>query len=124
MADLSAGVQKPTLTSLAPNYQTCAAADYFTAAPGSSYELHYKNGATPTTAVKITDQTSVAPTGASGAAVGWADVQVQAVIAANSERVTRIDNSNRFRDAQGRINLVHGTPTTLTVAIFGPYPAG
>lgn len=121
MADLSSYVQKPTLTSLAPDYRTCSATDYFVAAPGSMYMLHYKNGATPTGAIKIVDQTSVAPSGASGAGAGWADVQVSASILASAERTSMIGNSNRFRDSQGRINLTHGTPTTLTVAIFGPY---
>jgi hypothetical protein len=121
MADLTAGIQKPSLTAVEPTPQACSANDYFDAQPKSKYLLHYINGATPTTAVTIDDPTSVPPAAASGAAAGWADVEVSDAIGASESVAVWIDDSSRFRDSNGRINLVHGTPTTLTLLIFGPY---
>lgn len=127
MADLTAQVQKPGLTGVAPTYTAVAAADFFTAAPNSRYELHYKNGATATAsgAFTITDATTPIPSG-SGAVAGFADAVVKATgsMLANTELKCVIANSDRFRDANGRINLVHGgTLTTVTVNILGPFPA-
>lgn len=126
MADLSAGVQKPDLIGVAPNYQAVAAADFFSAAPNSSYILHYKNGATAQTTGpnKITDQSTPTPAGSTPAA-GFADASdgLSGGMTATSERTRIINQSNRFRDANGRINLVHpGTLTTVTVQIVGPLP--
>jgi hypothetical protein len=126
MTDMTAAVQKPNLVGVTPTYTACTAADKFSAAANSRYLLHYKNGATPvaTSNFKITDQTSAAqaPAGAVLAG-GWADdVSVPTPMAATSEQVVWIDNTNRFRDGQGFINLVHGgTLTTVSVAIFGPF---
>jgi hypothetical protein len=103
----------------APTYNTCTAADKVAAVPGSKYLLHYKNGATPTGILKVTDQTTQIPAG-STAAAGFADLQVTTSLLATSETMQRIDNSSRFIDGQGFINLVNATPTTLTVAIVGP----
>jgi hypothetical protein len=127
MADLTAAVQKPGLTAVAPVYSGCAAADFFTAQPNASYILHYKNGATAQTTGpnKVADATSQAPAGATVAG-GWADVAHGGGggMAATSELVLIIPNSNRFRDGQGRINLTHpGTLTTVSVCILGPLPA-
>lgn len=118
MADLTAGIQQPGLSGVTPNYQVCSAADTFKAASGARYELHYKNAATPTTILKVTDPTTPIP-GGSTAAAGFADLQVSAALGASAERKVIID-ANRFRDASGNINLVHGTPTTLTLNIIGP----
>jgi hypothetical protein len=120
MADLTTSVVNPGIAGAAPVYAVASAADYFTAAQGGRYMLHYKNGATPTTVLKVTDPTTPVPAG-STAVAGYADLQVTAALAGSAERVVWIDNGNRFRDANGRINLVNGTPTTLTVAIFGPF---
>lgn len=120
MPDLSSSVVNPGIAGAAPVYATASAADYFSAAQGGRYMLHYKNGATPTTALKITDATTPVPAG-STAVAGFADLQVSAALGASSERVVWIENASRFRDANGRINLVNGTPATLTVAIFGPF---
>lgn len=120
MADLTSSVVNPGLAGAAPVYAVTSAADYFVAQANSKYMLHYKNAATPTTALKVTDPTTPVPAG-STAVAGFADLQVSAALGATTERVVWIDNSNRFRDANGRINLVNGTPTTLTVAILGPF---
>lgn len=120
---MTSAIQKPGLVAVTPTYTACTVADKFTAAAGSRYMLHYKNGATPTGALKITDQTSnnQAPAGASLAA-GWADaITVPASIAASGEAVVWIDTPARFKDGNGQVNLVHNTPTTLSVAIFGPF---
>jgi hypothetical protein len=89
--------------------------------------LHYKNGATAQatggTPNTITDPTTPIPTG-SGLSAGFANAQTKATpgLSASEERVVWIDNSSRFRDANGAINLNHpGTLTTVTVAIFGPF---
>lgn len=127
MTDFTANVQKPGLTGIAPTYNAVTAADKFTAAPNSRYMLHYKNGATAQATGgspnKVTDPTTPVPSGSSASA-GFADAVTQASpgMTATSEFVVWIDNSSRFRDATGFINLVHpGTLTTVTVAIFGPF---
>lgn len=120
---MTAFIQKPGITAVAPTYTQCTATDKFTAAPTGKYMLHYKNGATLTGALKAVDQTSansVAPPGAVLAG-GWADAQLAASIAASGEGVVWIDTASRFRDGAGAINLTHVTPTTLTLAIFGPF---
>jgi len=127
MADQTANIQKPGLTGVAPTYAAANATDFFTAAPNSRYEIHYKNGATPTAtgAFTITDPTTVAPPG-SGAVAGFADAIVKATgsMLANTELKCVISNSDRFRDANGRINFVHGgTLTTVVMNILGPFPA-
>lgn len=127
MTDFSANVQKPGYLGVAPIYNTCTANDKFLATPGAKYMLHYKNGATAQASSsapnKVSDQTSLAPSGASPAAGSFDALTSGGTgLGATSELVTWIDNSTRFRDGQGYINLVHpGTLTTVTVAIFGPF---
>lgn len=120
MTDMTSAVQQPGLAGVAPTYTQATATDFFAAAPASRYMLHYKNGATPTTVVKVLDPTTPVPAG-STAVGGFADLQVSAAMSATTERVVWIDNSSRFRDANGRIQMTNGTPTTLSVAIFGPF---
>lgn len=127
MADLTSSVQLPGVAGAAPTYVAVSAADFFTAQPNARYILHYKNGATPTGAntFKVTDPTTAIPSG-SGLAAGFADVITQSAgMLASTELVSQIANSNRHRDANGKINLTHtgGTLTTVTVAILGPFPA-
>lgn len=123
MTDMTSAIQKPTLTGVAPIYTQCTANDKFAATLGGRYLLHYKNGATVTGALKATDQTSAAQApAAANLSAGWADaVMVPTSLGANGESVVWIDNATRFRDASGFVNLAHVTPTTLTVAIFGPF---
>lgn len=126
MADLTAQVQQLSAAGVAPNYVAVSASDSFTAQPKSRYELHYKNGATPTAsgAFTVTDQTTPTPLGASPAA-GFADQVVKASgsMLASTEIKAIIANSDRFRDNTGKITLVHGgTLTTVTVNILGPFP--
>lgn len=127
MADLTASVQQLGVTGAAPTYVAVNAGDFFVAQPNARYELHYKNGATPTAsgAFTVTDPTTPIPQGSASVA-GFADQVVKAAgsMLANTELKVIISNSNRFRDNQGRINLVHGgTLTTVTVNILGPFPA-
>jgi hypothetical protein len=124
---MTSAVQLPNLSGVAPTYTQCTAADKFTASPNARYMLHYKNGATAQatggSANTITDPTTPIPAG-SGLSAGFANAQTKATpgLVASEERVVWIDNSNRFRDSTGAINLVHpGTVTTVTVAIFGPF---
>lgn len=118
--------QKLGLAGVAPNYQAVSAADKFAAAPGSKYLLHYKNGATAQATGgannTVVDQTTPTPAGASPAA-GFANAVSIATpgMLSTTESCVEIDNSSRFLDAQGFINLVHpGTLTTITLAILGP----
>lgn len=127
MTDFTANVQLPNLSGVAPTYNACTATDKFTASPNARYMLHYKNGATAQatggTPNTITDPTTPIPVG-SGLAAGFANAQTKATpgLVASEERVVWVDQSNRFRDSNGAINLVHpGTLTTVTVAIFGPF---
>lgn len=126
MTDMTSAIQKPGVAGVTPTYTQCTTADKFAALPGSKYMLHYKNAATPTTQLYINEQVAVLPAGAvtPTAPTGgtkWSDVQISAALGATTERVCWIDNSNNFRDALGFVNLQHNTPTTLTVAIFGPF---
>lgn len=125
MADQTANIQKPGLTGVAPTYAAANATDFFTAQPASRYELHYKNGATPTGAAtfKVTDPTTPIPAGSSAVA-GFADAVIQSAgMSATTELKAVIPNSDRFRDANGKINLVHGgTLTSVTLNILGPFP--
>lgn len=126
MADLTAGIQKPDLAGVVPTYQAVAATDKFSAQPRSAYNLHYKNGVTAQTTGpnKIVDAVTAIPAG-SAATAGFADAVHSggSGMGATSERIVRISNSDRFRDALGFINLVHpGTLTTVTVNIQGPFP--
>jgi hypothetical protein len=127
MTDMTSAIQKPDLIGVAPTYTACTASDTFTAAPNSSYILHYKNGATAQTTGpnKISDVSTPIPTG-SAASAGFADASdgLGAGLPATTERVRVINNSNRFRSSSGVITLAHpGTLTTVTLAIFGPFPA-
>lgn len=119
MTDMTAFVQQPGLSGAAPVYTQCTASDFFTAAPGANYLLHYKNGATPTGIVKVLDPATPIPPG-STAVAGFADLQVSTSILAAAERLVQIQNANRFRDATGKVQMTNGTPTTLTVCIIGP----
>jgi len=127
MTDMTAAVQNPGVTGVAPTYTACTATDKFTAVPNARYVLHYKNGATTSGGslpFKVTDPTTPIPVG-SGLSAGFADAIVAATgMLATTELVSVIANSNRHRDANGAINMTHGgTLTTVSVAIFGPFPA-
>lgn len=123
MADLTANVQAPSAAGVTPSFGTCNASDFFTAQPNACYVLHYVNGATPTGALAVVDATTQPPSGATPAA-GWANlVHTPASLGASTQKKVTIGNSSRFRDSNGRINLTHVTPTTLTLNIEGPFPA-
>jgi hypothetical protein len=124
MATLTA--RKQGLAFTAPNYQVVSAADKFAAVAGAKYLLHYKNGATPqasgSSPNKVTDPSTPIPAGSSAVA-GFADLLTSAGagMGATSEATILLDNSTRFIDGTGFINLVHGgTVTTVTVDIVGP----
>lgn len=126
MTDFSVNVQKPGLAGVAPTYNTLTGTDKFAALPNARYMLHYKNGATAMAAgtLTVTDPTTSIPANSASVA-GFADaVTVPTPMGATTELVAWIDNSTRFRDSTGFINLGKtGAPvfTTMTVAIFGPF---
>ncbi len=126
MTDMTSAVQKPGVSGVTPTYTQCTASDKFQAARGSRYMLHYKNAATPTTQLYINEQVATVPGGAVTPAVPsggtkWSDTQVSAALGASTERVCWIENTSQYLDSNGFINLVNNTPTTLTLAIFGPF---
>jgi hypothetical protein len=121
--------QLPTVAAPAtPTYTQCTASDKFAANPGTTYLLHYKNGATPTTQCYVTDQYTTVPPGSATPAVptnatNWSDALISAAIGASAERDIVLDKSiiGNYIDSTGFVNLKHNTPTTLTVAIYGPF---
>lgn len=112
-------------TSVAPTYNACTTADTFSASQGGRYMLHYKNGATATTTLVVNEQLASLPPGASptapAGATKWSDLVITAALAGNAERVIVIDNISPYiNPTDNKVHLQHGTPTTLTLAIFGP----
>jgi hypothetical protein len=109
-----------------PNYQTCSAADKFTAT-GGRYILHYKNGAGGAVTTIWAKNTAAAPTGtfpanAAGAADPF-DLRLSNGIAISTEGITVIPDASVYADATQFVNLVHnGVAGPLTVAIYGPLP--
>ena len=125
MTDFSANVQDPTASApVTPVYNTCTTADKFTAVAHGRYMLHFKNGATPTGTIFINEKQIPTPPGAiptaPAGASKWSDLQVSASIGATTERVIVIDDITSYIDTSGFVNIQTVTPTTLTVAIFGP----
>ena len=119
----------PTVsTPLTPTPVQCTASDKFSANPGTTYLLHYTNGATPTTQCYVTDQYTTVPPGAATPAVptngtNWSDALISAAIGASGVRDIVLDKSiiGNYIDSTGYVNLKHNTPTTLTLTIYGPF---
>ena len=129
MTDFTANVKQPTEASggVVTVYNTCTTTDKF-AAQGGAYFLHYKNGGTITGVLFMTaplGPRAVLPSGAVPAvpagATNWDDLRISATIAATTEADIRIADISKYVDANGFVNLLHTTPTTLTLAIMGPY---
>ena len=111
-----------------PSYTACTTSDKFLANPSGTYLLHYKNGATPTTQCYVTNQVTTLPPSVATPTVptggtNWDDLPISAAIGASAERDVFLDPSiiAQYIDANGFVNLKHNTPTTLTVAIYGPF---
>lgn len=124
MADLTASVKVPTLAGQNLAFDPVSADDFFVAAPNASYILIYFNNTTPSDgALTIVDPTTPIPQG-SAVAAGFANAVIDPNgLGATVTQVSVIPNSNRFRNADGEIHLLHaGTITDLSVAIFGPFP--
>lgn len=126
MTDMTSAIQRPAVGgTVTPTFTQCTTADKFQAQAGSRYMLHYRNGATISTNAYINEKAATAPLGTTPAvpsgATKWSDALVAASIAANSDRVVMIDVVASFIDTLGFVNLQHTTPTTLTLAIYGPF---
>lgn len=108
----------PSLTAVAPTYNAATATDVIAPTlPGSRYLVHIKNAAgSGTFTMVIDDPTSI---GAAGATTPQ-NPDVTISVGFGTERVFMFDAS-RFRDATGNINLVNGTITSVTYAIWGPF---
>lgn len=126
MTDFTSLMQDTSVgATLTPTFTACTAADKFQAQAGSKYMLYYRNGATPTTQCYIREQVATAPLGTTPAiptgAVKWSDALISAAIGGTSDRVVFIDVVAPYIDSLGFVNLVHNTPTTLTLAVLGPF---
>lgn len=121
--------QLPTLAApITPLQTACSTNDKFAANPGTTYLIHYENAATPTTQIYVGEQVATVPPGAATpnlptGATKWSDALVSAAIGANAERDVVLDKSiiANYIDSTGFVNLKHNTPTTLTIAIYGPF---
>jgi hypothetical protein len=121
--------QKPNVsTPLTPTFTACTTSDKFQSNGGGTYILWYRNGATPTTQLYIVDQNTTVPAGAATPAVptgatNWSDALITSALAASSDRVIAIDDINmaQYTDSTLFVNLKHNTPTTLTLAVLGPF---
>jgi len=126
MTDMTSAIRQPTEGggAAAPVYTQCTAADKF-AAQGGEWYLHYKNGATPTGTIFVNEQKAVAPPGTTpgvpAGATKWSDLKVSTSMGGTTELVIIIADATKYIDTSGFVNLQHVTPTTLTLAIFGPY---
>ena len=116
--------QRPSLAGgVTPTFTQCTASDTFAATLGT-YVLYYKNGGTPTTTLWLLNTNITTPVGSTPAvptgATNWEDVQISAALGATTDRCFVIDDVGPYVSS-GLITLKHNTPTTLTLAIFGPY---
>jgi hypothetical protein len=120
-------VQRPIITAgVTPTYTQCTAADKFSVPTGSgSYLLYYKNAGTPTTTLWVLNPLAVAPIGSTpgvpAGATNFADIPISAALGASTERAFFIDDISPYVDATQFVNLKHGTPTTLTLCVLGPF---
>lgn len=126
VTDMTSFVKQPSLLSpQAPVYTQCTAADKFTPGAGA-YMLHYKNAATPTGTVFLNEQKAPTPPAAAPAAPAGAtkfsDAKLATSIGTSAELTVWLTASQiqNYIDVNGFVNLQHTTPTTLTLAIFGP----
>lgn len=126
MTDMTAAVQRPSVGgTITPTFTQCTAADKFSAQAGSKYMLHYRNGATTATNVYIAEKAASSPAGSTPAtptgATKWSDALVVASIGSTTDRIVFIDYVAPYIDTLGFVNVVATTPTTLTLAIYGPF---
>lgn len=121
--------QRPSVSApLTPTFTACTTNDKFQSNGGGTWVLWYRNGATPTTQLYITDQNVSVPPGAATPAVptgatNWSDALISAAVGASADRVIVIDGANiqQYTDTTLFVNLKHNTPTTLTLAVLGPF---
>lgn len=111
MADLT--VVRPVLTGTAPTYTPAnAGGDRFRPGSASVVWLHVKNTGGSPIDVRITDPTSVAPSGMAFSAAYVATT----VPATSGDRMIKISEPQRFTDGSGWINLTYSaTPTGVSV---------
>lgn len=116
--------QRPSLAGgVTPTFTQCTASDTFAATIGK-YFLYYKNAGTPTTTLWLLNTNITTPVGSTPAvatgATNWEDVLISAALGASTDRAFVIDDVGPYVSG-GLVSLKHNTPTTLTLAIFGPY---
>lgn len=123
--------QRPTASSTPATltYTACTAADKFQSNGGGSWILLYNNGATPTTQCYVKNTTPTVPPGANTpstptGAAEWSDKVISNAIAASTNGFCVVIDSTsiaQFTDSTQFVNLIHNTPTTLSVAVLGPF---
>jgi hypothetical protein len=117
--------QRPSLSvgGVTPTFTQCTAADSFAAVSGT-YLLYYKNAGTPTTTLWVLNTNITTPVGSTPAvptgATNWEDVLISAALGSSTDRAFVIEDVGPYVSS-GSVNLKHNTPTSLTLAIFGPY---
>lgn len=126
MTDMTSAIARPSVgNTVTPTFTQCTVADKFAAQAGSKYMLHYRNAATPATSAYINEKVATAPLGTAPAvpsgATKWSDALIGAPIPATSDRIVFIDAVTPYIDSLGFVNLQHVVPTTLTLAIYGPF---
>lgn len=101
----------PGLTGITPSLVAVALTDTF---PNTgSVILHVKNGSGSSINVTVTDQTSVAPTGASAF-----DGDVVVAVAAGAEKYIGPFSPGRFNDASGSVHVAYSAITTVTAEVI------
>lgn len=107
------------LPQLAPlltrTFNTLSASDTVPLQANSRYLLHFKNTTGGALTATIDDPTSVQP---SGATAFNPDVSTGSIPATTGEGYIYIQNSDRFRDANGNVTITGATGAQLT--IIGP----
>lgn len=103
--------RNPGLTGATPNLVAVASADTFPNV-GSAI-LHVKNASGSSINVTITDQSSVAPAGASAF-----NGDVVVAVAAGAEKYIGPFEQGRFNDATGNVHVAYSAITTVTAEVI------
>lgn len=105
----------PALAFAARTFSTLSASDTVPLQGNSRYLLHFKNTTGAGVTATLDDPTSVQP---AGSVAFNPDVTTGSIPATTGEGYMYIQNSDRFRDANGNLLITGGTGLQLTV--IGP----
>jgi len=102
----------PNLTGIAPSLVAVASSDTFPNVAGGVL-LHVHNGNASNCNVTITDQTSVAPAGASAF-----DGDVVVAVAAGTDKYIGPFEPHRFNDAAGNVTVGYSVTSSVTAEVI------